>query len=158
MLRSSFASAAVGDSLELRNETLVSLAPDPDDPLEAQQSLVESSLPLVFQTYDEALAEGQTQPIVVLLDCEDELGGEIARGWLGEEAVNDAVAMRHADDASADTTVFARAAPLAACRGELAEAFPYLAPALVSAPDDGVLVIGVTAGGASALTAPFGAR
>lgn len=133
--------------------------PDETAALDAQQTLVESSLPIVFATYDEAQADGVAQPVVVLVDCEDELGGEIARGWLGDEAVSDAIAMRHADDPDAETTVFARAVALADCRDELGRAFPYLAPVFESPPpDDGVLVVGVTAGGASALTAPNDAR
>ena len=127
------------------------------DPEEAQQWLVESTLPLVFETYDEAVGEGMPSPIVLVVDCEDELGGPIARGWLGDEAVDDALAAE-ADDAN-ETIAFARAVAWEASREELSEAFPYLAEALRSSPPtDGVLVIGVTAGGASALTAPFDAR
>lgn len=128
-----------------------------DDPLEAQQLLVESALPLVFEAYDEASAEGIADPLVVLVDCEDELGGAIARGWLGDEKVDDAIAAEGTDGDT--TTAFARAIAWAECREELAEAFPYLAEVLGSPPPgDGVLVIGVTAGGASALTAPLDAR
>lgn len=134
-----------------------------DDPLEIQQSLVESSLALVFGAYDEAVAAGVARPLVVLLDCEDELGGAIARGWLGDEVVEDAVAAQAAADEThgeADpTTVFARAIAWDEARDDLAAAFPYLAPALAEGPpEDGVFVVGVTAGGASALTAPWDAR
>lgn len=132
----------------------------PDDPLDLQQSLVESSLPLVFETYDAAVAEGFTQPLVVLVDCEDEIGGALARAWVGDDAVDDAVA--HHSGAEADgepTTVFARAIAWDDATADLSAAFPYLGPILKAPPpEDGVLVIGVTAGGASALTAPWDAR
>lgn len=134
-----------------------------DDPLELQQSLVESALPLVFEAYDEAVEAGVATPIIVLVDCEDELGGEIARGWLGDDAIDDAIAaqvsLENAPTESDPTTVFARAIGWDEARGELSAAFPYLTPVLDGAPpEDGVFVIGVTAGGASALTAPWDAR
>lgn len=131
-----------------------------DIALEAQQSLVEDSLPLVFQTYDEAITAGEKSPVVILLDCEDPLGGEIARGWLGDEEVDQAIAIQQAEgNGDESPTVFARAIAWELCREELCEAFPYLAAALAEPPtDEGVLVLGVTAGGASALTAPFSAR
>ncbi|MEN0110013.1 MAG: hypothetical protein AAF805_04755 [Planctomycetota bacterium] len=137
--------------------------PDPQESaaLEAQQEFVESALELVFETHRGAVEEGVVEPIVVLLDCEDDLGGQIARGWLGDEAIDDAIALEHADaDAEgADvTTAFARALPLAEASGELAEAFPYLADSLAEIdPSDGVVILGVTAGGACLLTAPLDA-
>ncbi|HEX6960503.1 MAG TPA: hypothetical protein VF175_01440, partial [Lacipirellula sp.] len=85
----------------------------PDDleaALEAQQMLLETSLPLAFETYDDALNRKVKAPVVVLLDCEDAIGGEIARAWLGDEAVEDAIAHHAASDPSEDeTTVFAYA-------------------------------------------------
>lgn len=125
--------------------------------LEAQQTLAESSLELVETTYREAIDEGMSSPIVLLVDCEDELGGQIARGWLGDEAIDDAIAMQQQSDDDEDgTTVFARALAWKEAAGELRDAFPYLAPALQHPPGaGGVLVISITAGGASALTAPL---
>lgn len=129
-----------------------------DDPLEMQQALVEASLAAVFTAYDDAAQRGEQDPLVVLLDCEDELGGEIARGWLGDEAVDDAIASQHAEDEE-QMTVFARALPWKESHGELSEAFPYLADALSAPPAaDAVLVVVVAAGGASAFTAPADAR
>jgi hypothetical protein len=138
------------------------MAPE-DDPLELQQSLVESALPLVFEAYDEAIEDGVAAPIVVLVDCEDELGGAIARGWLGDDAIDDAIAAQAAADSAPNesdpTTVLARAIAWDEARGELAAAFPYLKPILDGKlPADGVFVVGITAGGASALTAPWDAR
>lgn len=125
------------------------------DPLEAQQLLLESSLELAFSAYDEALAAKLRDPVVFLLDCEDAIGGEIARSWLGEETVADAIADR---DDGAETTVFAHAFPFVQCRTEVPAVFPYLSPALKTPPVDGFLAIAVTCGGASALTVPFSAR
>lgn len=127
-----------------------------DDPLEQQQQLTETSLPLLFQTYDDALAERIDRPVLVLLDCEDDIGGAIARGWLGDDAVDDAIAYT---DEESDTTVFARAVAWETASGEIPKFFPYLAPVFAEdAPGDGFLVISVTSGGASALTVPLDAR
>jgi hypothetical protein len=131
------------------------LSPDDDVTLEAQQWLLESSLPLAFSAYDEAVAAKQRDPVVFVLDCEDDLGSEIARSWLGDEAVEDAIADREDE---AETTVFAHAFPFAKCRTEVPAVFPYLQPAFHFPPADGFLAISVTAGGASALTVPFDAR
>ena len=128
------------------------------DPLEAQQMLLESSLELAFDAYDEALRGKLRDPVVFLLDCEDEIGGEIARSWLGVETINDAIADRAVEDDETETTVFAHAFPFAKCRTEVPAVFPYLEPALKSPPTDGFLAISVTCGGASALTVPFDAR
>ncbi len=127
----------------------------PDDPLEQQQALAETSLALLFSTYDEARAAGVANPVVLLLDCEDEIGGEIARAWLGEEVVADAIGMND----ESDTTVFARPFAWQDCQREIPKTFPYLAPVFQSSPpSDGFLVVSVTAGGASALTVPLDAR
>jgi hypothetical protein len=128
--------------------------------LEAQQLLLETSLPLAFEAYDDAIKRKIKDPIVVLLDCEDEIGGDIARTWLGDEAVEDAIAHNAARDPSADeTTVFAHAFSLEECRREVPPVFPYLTPALEGPPDArGFWAISITAGGASILTVPFDAR
>lgn len=125
--------------------------------LEEQQTLVETSLPAVFEAYDAALKDGLRRPVVLLIDCEDEIGGPIARAWLGDDTVDDAVAASSGE--GGETTVFATAFGWKDCAREIPVAFPYLAPVFEGAPpDDGVLVVSVTSGGASALTAPFDAR
>ncbi|MEM6329462.1 MAG: hypothetical protein AAF790_04345 [Planctomycetota bacterium] len=143
---------------------------------EAQQLLAEASLPAIFDAYDEAVADGVSEPVVILIDCQDELGEQIARSWLGDDVVDEALGMELAaddrdDDAPNDrdtpsdpaepaaTTVFAAPCAMADCRGELGEAFPYLCEFLDGPPPaDSVVVICITAGGASALTAPMDAR
>lgn len=131
------------------------MASEQDDPLEQQQLLAESSLPLLFETYDAAVKDGMKLPLVLLVDCEDEIGGQIARAWLGDDVVDDAVA----NNTDSDTTVYARAASWKKSRHEVPETFEYLAPVFEqSPPEDGFLVVSITAGGASALTVPMDAR
>jgi hypothetical protein len=135
-------------------------APDLEESLEAQQTLLETSLPLAFETYDDAVSRNVKNPVVLVLDCEDEIGGEIARGWLGDEAVDDAISHHAASDPSDDaTTVFAYAFSLEECRREVPPVFPYLAPALEAPPaPGGFWAIAITSGGASLLTVPLDAR
>ena len=138
-----------------------------EEALEAQQDLVEQSLDLVFTTYDEAISAKVESPVVLVVDCQDQLGGQIAQGWLGEEAVYEAILLHQSEQEGEDQeepfpdtpVAFARALAWKECRDELVGAFPYLAEVLqATPPEDGVLVISITAGGASALTAPFSAR
>lgn len=127
---------------------------------EAQQELLESCLDLVFDTFDESLAENVVDPVIFVLDCEDEIGQQIASGWLGAAAVRDAVAeQKQQEDSGETTTAYARAVPLAECRREVPVVFPYLAPVFADAPPrEGFLAIAVTAGGASVFTVPMTAR
>lgn len=133
--------------------------------LQAQQELLESCLDLVFVAYDEARSQKVKSPVVYLLDCEDEIGQQIASAWLGEDVVRDAVTEQRLDDPEGETTtVFAHAFPLDKSREEVSAVFPYLAPVFeasefkTGAPSDGFLTIAVTAGGASAFTVPLSAR
>jgi hypothetical protein len=126
--------------------------------LESQQWLLETSLPLVFDAYDDALKRKVKDPVVLLLDCEDAIGGEFARSWLGDAPVEDAITHHAADDPSDDeTTVFAIAFALTECQREIPPVFPYLKPAL-KAPASGFLAVSVTSGGASVLIVPNDAR
>ena len=132
---------------------------DVESALEAQQLLLESNLELAFRAYDDAFGEKMRDPVVFLLDCEDAVGGEIARSWLGDDAVDEAIAAQHSDGESVETTVYACAFPFQKCRLEVPAVFEYLAPVFAgNAPPDGFLGIAVTCGGASALTVPFEAR
>lgn len=128
--------------------------------LDAQQALLEDSLELVIDVYDAALYEGQLDPVVILLDCEDPIGGEIARAWLGQDVVDEVIRnQRSAEPSDELTTVFAHAFPYAECAGEVPAVFPYLAPVFDNPlPTGEFLAISVTAGGASALTVPPAAR
>ena len=130
--------------------------------LENQQVLLEGSLPLVFTAYDQATAAGVCNPVVILLDCEDPIGEEIARSWLGEETVEIAieqVASEQSTIRDAQTTVFAHGFAWDECHREIPSVFPYLASMFAQPPPrDGFLAISVTSGGASALTVPWDAR
>ncbi len=141
------------------------MSPPPDhsdesaDALDAQQQLLEDSLHLVGEVYQSAKSEGVDQPVVILLDCEDEIGGEIARGWLGEE-VDNAIAENVADGETDEehTTVYSQAFAWQDCAAQLPTVFPYLQPMFAGDyPEGGLLAISVTAGGASALSIPFDA-
>jgi len=127
---------------------------------QAQQEMLENCLELVFDAFDEGVADKVVDPIVFLLDCEDEIGAQIASAWMGAEAVRDAVAEQQLADPGSDlTTVFARAFPLAESRQEVPDVFPYLASVFeAELPTDGFLAIAVTACGASAFTVPLTAR
>jgi len=129
--------------------------------LENQQALLEESLALAFSAYDEAATAGVSDPVVILLDCEDPIGAQIARGWLGDEAVDIARGPVMAEPSARDaqTTVFAYGFAWHACQREIPPVFPYLAPIFEQPiPRDGFLAISVTSGGASALTVPWDAR
>lgn len=133
---------------------------DQEAMFEAQQDLLESCLPLVFETYDTAIADQLAQPVVWLIDCEDEIGKQIAESWLGAEVVSDAIADQQLEnDEELVTTVFSHAFSTDDCRRDVPEMFPYLAPVFeLPTPQDGFLSIVVTAGGASVFTVPFHAR
>lgn len=136
-------------------------SPDPalEAALEAQQTLLESCLPVVFAEYDDAVSRGVKTPVVVLVDCEDAIGGEIARAWVGDEAVDSAIAEEAQDRTSDDqTTTLARAVSFAEAKSGVPAIFPYLRPVFSATPQGGFLAISVTAGGASALTVPPEAR
>ena len=131
---------------------------DDEQALEEQQALAESCLPLLAETWQDAIDEGVDDPVVVLVDCEDPYGGQMARAWLGDEAVSEAIAQVRATDEEGATTVFARAVSWRACRDEILSVFPYLEPAFAGAPSsEGFLVVSVTSCGACALLVPLDA-
>jgi hypothetical protein len=145
-----------------------------DQAMEAKELLIESSLAQVFEEYDFARQHGIVDPVVFLVDCEDEIGSPMARAWEGDEAVdaaicdNQAAAEDEADDAAEDEegervverliTTLARAFSLADCRREVPKVFPYLAATFDSLPPDGFWAVVVTAGGAATFKVPHSAR
>ncbi len=133
------------------------LDPELEAALEEQQALAESSLAAVFEAYDSAIEQRVPRPVVWVVDCEDEVGASIAQAWVGEEVVEEAIAT--ADGGDDETIVFTAAFSWEDCQREVPELFPYLAPVFAGdPPEDGVMLISVTSGGASVLTAPLDAR
>ena len=130
-------------------------SPSEQDALEQQQVMLESCLDLAFQAYDEALQQGTLDPVVILLDIEDHIGGQIAEGWFGPETMEEVLG----ESAPGETMVCAHAFAWKECQKAVPEVFPFLAPVFEkSCSDDGFLAISVTCGGASALTVPHSAR
>ncbi|QDS99726.1 hypothetical protein [Adhaeretor mobilis] len=133
-----------------------------DAAVTAQQDLLEDSLELAFAEYDAALEQGVVQPVLLLIDCEDEIGRPIVSGWLGGSVVEDAIAEQQASREAAgedSTTVFATAVSHEEARQRIPELFPYLSAVFeLEDSENGFLAISVTAGGACALTVPFEAR
>lgn len=125
-----------------------------------QQELLESCLEITFDAYDEAIRDRMVEPVVFVIDCEDDIGEEIANAWLGEENVRNAVAEQKLEQPDEElTTVFAQAFPMAESRREVPAVFDYLAPVFqTDLPADSFLAIAITAGGASAFTVPLSAR
>lgn len=135
--------------------------PDAEQALEDQQHLAESSLDSVFEAYDEALEDGVDAPVVFVIDCEDPLGAEIARAWLGDETVEEAIAMESTVDENGEqrTTVFVAAFEFSVCKAQTPKVFPYLSDFFANPPgSDDVPIVSITSGGASALTAPQSLR
>lgn len=142
--------------------------------MEAKETLIESSLAQVFAEYDYAKKRRMRDPVVFLVDCEDEIGGPMARGWEGDEvvdaAIEESVEDADDDDDSDDAekqvadderciTALARAFSREDCRREMPQFFPDLMPTFESPyPQDGFLAVVVTAGGAATFTVPHSAR
>jgi hypothetical protein len=126
-----------------------------EDALEAQQMLLENSLPAAVEAYRDGQRRGLPVPVVFVVDCEDAIGSRIVRAWLGDDAVDDAIAQQHAArHGDEETTVFAWAFSWEEACQETPRMFPYLDPVFERPPSQGFLAIAVTAGGASALTVP----
>jgi hypothetical protein len=138
--------------------------PESSERVDQMEVLVESSLPLIFSTYDQARHDLVRDPVILLIDCDDAMGREIVEAWLGPEMVDDAILAIEAerdDDGALDdghTTVFARPMPLAVCRREIPPVFPYLNGGFDSLPPHAVLVMAVSNGGAATFVVPFSSR
>jgi hypothetical protein len=146
-----------GEMTELRGST-----GDQQRDMDAREALVEDSLALVFEAYDRAAADGVVVPVIFLMDCEDEIGAEIARAWDGDDAVDAALLPEREQDAeegpSSLVTVLSRPADFEDCQRELPELFPYLAASFERPPTAGILVVVVAFGGAGTFTVPHDAR
>jgi hypothetical protein len=136
---------------------------DEEQDMLGREALIEDSLAQVFETYDLARSDGITNAVVLLLDCEDEIGSQIARAWDGDDAV-DAAIMANADgdergDNAALITTLARWESFKRCRRELPKVFPYLAGTFEQPPpEDGFVTVVVAFGGAATFIVPLDAR
>lgn len=131
----------------------------PEQDMENRQALLEGSLEQVFNTYDNALDEEVADPVVFLLDCEDEIGGPMAVDWVGESELRAAIAEnRSAAQREEITTTLGVAFAFDECRDAITESFPYLLPSFETAPTSGFLAVVVASGGAATFTVPFSAR
>jgi hypothetical protein len=136
---------------------------DEEQDMLGREALIEDSLAQVFEAYDLAQRDGIKNPVVLLLDCEDEIGSPIARAWDGDDAV-DAAIMANADrdeeeDTAAITTTLARWESFKRCRREVPKVFPYLAGTFEQPPpEDGFVAVVVAYGGAATFIVPMDAR
>ena len=137
---------------------------DAEHDMDGREALVESSLGSLFDAYDVAVEEGLTEPVVLLIDCEDTIGAPIARKWEGNDAVDAAIMSNAMEDASSNreernTTVLVKTVSLFDSQQELSRWFPYLADAFASGPaTDGFYVVVISFGGAGVFTVPMTTR
>ena len=148
----------------------------------ARENLVENNFDEIVAGYQAACKQGEADPVVFLVDCEDPIGSQIARAWEGDDTVDEAILdARHSDiplegdasvegkvstpDESSDhgargdseerTTILVRTFPFADSCEEVPGVFPYLADSFRQAPSaDQFLIVVVAAEGAATFTAP----
>lgn len=127
--------------------------------MNAREELLEGSLDQVQAIYVEALEEGVYFPVVFLVDCEDVLGGKLARDWVGREEVDEAIEANQAASNHALTTTFAQALSFRDCQETVPLMFPYLQGTFQQAPPEGTFIVVVVAcGGAATFFAPIETR
>ena len=98
---------------------------DNDAALDCQQTLLENCLEEAFAAYDQGLNSGSNELVVFLLDCEDPIGSQIARSWLGPEAVEQAIEDVQSQRTDTDeTTVFATTFSWVDSQREVPQVFP----------------------------------
>lgn len=129
---------------------------------------VEAAMARLFAVYDAGVERCQREPVVLLVDCQDETARRLAEELSGVAVTvepapeqQDDAARGHAGCDGAQSGIATRAicADLQACRAALVAEFPYLAPAL-SRPrsSDELLAVAIAEGAASAFRIPFRAR
>jgi hypothetical protein len=128
-----------------------------------RESLVEASLRELFVAFDQACAEGIRQPVVFLIDCQDEIGEQVVRAWEGDDAVDAAILAvaesRPDNEDGVMTPTLTRAFAMKECVAEVPQLFPYLAGTFSEPyPEDGFLVVAISFGGAATFVVPCNAR
>lgn len=103
-----------------------------------------------------ALTQNMRDPVVFLVDCEDDVGGRLARAWLGAAAVEAQIAARKRGERPGLTVVLARPVPFEEAQTIIQFDFPYLneiAPEQPGTHEIAVVVVGL--GGAASLFIPL---
>ncbi len=109
----------------------------------------------VRAAFDNAVVKQMPQPIVFLVDCEDDIGGRIARAWCGDAAVDQQIAARKNGQRPGKTTVLVRALPYQTAQEMVQFDFKYLTEIFPEPPTtDEVCVLIVGMGGAASLFVP----
>jgi hypothetical protein len=124
--------------------------------MEAREELLEGSLAQVYSVYEEALEDGVYLPVLFLVDCEDELGGKLARDWVGREEVDEAIESNRKASKNALTTTFAQCLSFQDCQDYVPKMFDYLQGSFQQAPPEGTFIAVVVAcGGAATFFVPY---
>jgi hypothetical protein len=124
--------------------------------MDAREELLEGSMEQVYTVYEESLQDGVYLPVVFLVDCEDELGGKLARDWVGREEVDEAIESNRSDSKRALTTTFAQCLSFQDCQDYVPKMFSYLQGSFQQAPPEGTFIaIVVACGGAATFFVPY---
>ena len=124
--------------------------------MDTRESLLEGSLEQVLSVFDEALDDGMHLPVIFLVDCEDQIGGKLARDWVGREEVEEAITQNRATGNPDLTTTFAQSLSFADCQEYVPKMFPYLQGTFDRPPsEDQMITIVVAAGGAATFFVPI---
>ena len=102
------------------------------------------------------ISKSMADPVVFLVDCEDDVGGRLARTWLGGPAVDQQIAARKRGERPGHTVVLARPVPFDEVEVMLRFDFPYLAEVAPERPGEHEICVFVVAlGGAASLFMPI---
>ena len=165
-LHQSLSPDKIGRLMEFNDDRFPGSTGNPEHDMDGREALLESSLGSLFDAFDIALLEGVSEPVLLLIDCEDPIGAPIARKWEGNDAVDAAIMSNAMEDETSDsdneervTTVLIKTVPLFDSQQELSQWFPYLADALARGPAvGGFYVVVISFGGAGVFTVPMATR
>jgi hypothetical protein len=131
---------------------------------EQQQAMMENALPAAWEAFRECRDEFSPHEccIVFVVDCLDEIGDRITRGWMGDDLVDQILAIQEEslDQDEPTAPVFTIGFDWEEGQRQTLDMFPYLEPALTAIAAQGLprgdafVAIAVTAGGASLFTVP----
>ena len=128
---------------------------DPELDMRSRLYLVETSLGLIRAEYSNALALGVVDPLIFVLDCEDEYGGAFARHVKGDDAVNAQIEARRGGSVPDATVTLVQAFSYGKMKGPGLAMFPALAETFSQPPSaDTISVVVVSKGGATGVGVP----